>query len=62
DEVAKLKNAIAESGLTVSQLVSTAWKAASSFRVSDKRGGANGAAVGLIGGYHRSRRDTVVDQ
>ncbi|ANI40227.1 catalase/hydroperoxidase HPI(I) [Mycolicibacterium vaccae 95051] len=47
DEVAKLKNAIAESGLTVSQLVSTAWKAASSFRVSDKRGGANGGRIRL---------------
>ncbi|MGE0220214.1 catalase/peroxidase HPI, partial [Mycolicibacterium sp.] len=47
DEVAKLKTAIAESGLTVSQLVSTAWKAASSFRISDKRGGANGGRIRL---------------
>ena len=47
DEVAKLKNLIAESGLTVSQLVSTAWKAASTYRVSDKRGGANGGRIRL---------------
>ncbi len=46
-DVATLKTAIAESGLTVSQLVSTAWKAASSFRVSDKRGGANGGRIRL---------------
>ncbi|MDZ4265476.1 MAG: peroxidase family protein, partial [Mycobacterium sp.] len=47
DDVATLKSAIADSGLTVSQLVSTAWKAASSFRVSDKRGGANGGRIRL---------------
>ncbi|CAA0119572.1 Catalase-peroxidase [Mycolicibacterium vanbaalenii] len=47
DEVATLKAAVADSGLTVSQLVSTAWKAASSFRVSDKRGGANGGRIRL---------------
>ncbi|MGB3355261.1 MAG: catalase/peroxidase HPI [Mycobacterium sp.] len=47
DDVAALKSAIADSGLTVSQLVSTAWKAASSFRVSDKRGGANGGRIRL---------------
>lgn len=46
-DVAKLKSAIRESGLTVSQLVSTAWKAASLFRSSDKRGGANGGRVRL---------------
>jgi catalase-peroxidase len=47
DDVAKLKSAILESGLTVPQLVSTAWKAASSFRGSDKRGGANGGRIRL---------------
>ena len=47
EDVAALKTAIADSGLTVSQLVSTAWKAASSFRVSDKRGGANGGRIRL---------------
>ncbi len=44
---AKLKAAILESGLTVSQLVSTAWASASSFRNTDKRGGANGARIRL---------------
>jgi catalase-peroxidase len=47
DDVAKLKSAILESGLTVPQLVSTAWKAAGSFRGSDKRGGANGGRIRL---------------
>jgi catalase-peroxidase len=47
DEVGSLKAAILDSGLTVPQLVSTAWKAASSFRVSDKRGGANGGRIRL---------------
>jgi catalase-peroxidase len=46
-DVAKLKAAIAESGLTVPQLVSTAWKAASSYRSSDMRGGANGGRIRL---------------
>ncbi|BBZ33577.1 catalase/peroxidase HPI [Mycolicibacterium confluentis] len=46
-DVATLKSAIADSGLTVSQLVSTAWKAASSFRSSDLRGGANGGRIRL---------------
>ncbi|WP_028921024.1 catalase/peroxidase HPI [Pseudonocardia acaciae] len=46
-EVADLKAKIAESGLSVSQLVSTAWAAASSFRGSDKRGGANGGRIRL---------------
>ena len=44
-EVAELKQAIAASGLSVSQLVKAAWASASSFRGSDKRGGANGARV-----------------
>ncbi len=46
-DVASLKAAILASGLPVSQLVSTAWAAASSFRGSDKRGGANGARLRL---------------
>jgi catalase-peroxidase len=44
-EIAALKAKILASGLTVSQLVSTAWAAASTFRGSDKRGGANGARI-----------------
>ncbi|TWG99599.1 catalase-peroxidase [Nocardioides sp. J9] len=47
DQVAQLKAAIADSDLTVSQLVSTAWASASTFRSSDKRGGANGARIAL---------------
>ncbi|MEV0710487.1 catalase/peroxidase HPI [Nocardia aurea] len=47
DDIAALKNQILSSGLTVSQLVSTAWAAASSFRGSDKRGGANGGRIRL---------------
>jgi catalase-peroxidase len=46
-DVAALKAKILASGLTVSQLVSTAWASASTFRGSDKRGGANGARVRL---------------
>ncbi|MFD7130086.1 catalase/peroxidase HPI [Streptomyces sp. NPDC059894] len=46
-DIAALKAKIAESGLTVSELVSTAWASASSFRGSDKRGGANGARIRL---------------
>ncbi|MGL3804463.1 catalase/peroxidase HPI [Paeniglutamicibacter sp. R2-26] len=46
-ETAALKNLIAESGLSVQQLVSTAWKAAASFRSSDKRGGVNGGRIRL---------------
>lgn len=46
-DIAGLKGAIEASGLTVSQLVSTAWASASTFRGSDKRGGANGARVRL---------------
>ncbi len=47
DDVAGLKTAIAESGLSVQQLVNTAWKAAASFRSSDMRGGANGGRIRL---------------
>ncbi|MFJ5098044.1 catalase/peroxidase HPI [Streptomyces sp. NPDC088557] len=46
-DIASLRSAVAATGLTVSELVSTAWAAASSFRGSDKRGGANGARVRL---------------
>ena len=46
-DVAALKAKIAASGLSVSQLVATAWASASTFRGSDKRGGANGARVRL---------------
>ncbi|HET9974766.1 MAG TPA: catalase/peroxidase HPI, partial [Streptosporangiaceae bacterium] len=47
NDIANLKTQILQSDLTVSQLVSTAWASASSFRGSDKRGGANGARIRL---------------
>ena len=46
-DVTALKQHIADSGLTVTQLVGTAWASASSYRHSDKRGGANGARIRL---------------
>lgn len=46
-DVVALKDAIAASGLSAAQMVSTAWASAASFRGSDKRGGANGARVRL---------------
>src|SRR5882757_6425072 len=46
-EIDALKGQILASGLSVSQLVSTAWASASSFRGGDKRGGANGARIRL---------------
>ncbi len=47
NDIATLKQKILASGLSVSQLVSTAWASASTFRGSDKRGGANGARIRL---------------
>ena len=46
-DIAALKRSVLASGLSVSQLVSTAWASASTFRGSDKRGGANGARIRL---------------
>ena len=46
-DIAGLKNIILESGLSISQLVTTAWASAATFRGSDKRGGANGARIRL---------------
>jgi len=56
-EVASLKARILASGLSVSQLVSAAWASASTFRGSDKRGGANGARVRLA-----PQKDWAVNQ
>jgi catalase-peroxidase len=47
DDVVALKSKILDSGLSIPQLVSTAWRAAASFRGTDKRGGANGGRIRL---------------
>ena len=47
DDIAALKSTVLDSGLTVDELVSTAWASAASFRFTDKRGGANGARIRL---------------
>jgi catalase-peroxidase len=57
NDIAALKKKVLASGLTISQLVSTAWASASTFRGSDKRGGANGARIRLA-----PQKDWAVNQ
>ena len=56
-DIATLKDKILKSGLSISQLVSTAWASAATFRGSDKRGGANGARIRLA-----PQKDWAVNQ
>ena len=56
-DIAALKARLLDSGLTISQLVATAWASASTFRGSDKRGGANGARIRLA-----PQKDWAVNQ
>lgn len=56
-EIAELKKVVLDSGLTTDQLVRTSWASASSYRDSDKRGGANGARIRLA-----PQKDWVVNQ
>ena len=55
-DITALKSTILASGLSVSDLVSTAWASASTFRGSDKRGGANGARIRLAPHWSESAR------
>ncbi|ATX78709.1 catalase-peroxidase [Mariprofundus aestuarium] len=57
DDIATLKKMILDSGLSIGELVSTAWASASTFRGSDMRGGANGARIRLA-----PQKDWVVNQ
>lgn len=56
-EIAELKQKVLDTGLSVSQLVTTAWASAASFRDTDKRGGANGARIRLAPQKHWAVND-----